>query len=258
MSSNQFVWPEGEEIVYLRPPNEEYTGKLDCFYSPDSFPELAPLKENWEKIRDEILEFEKKNGALSGMSSYSPANVSGGQWSLIYLESFMWKFYKNRKKFPFICSVVDQIPNCVFSAVSILPPHTEIKPHNGDTNGIVRTHLGLIIPAPHPICSIKVGEEERGWENGELLCFINVKRHSVWNNSSEKRYLLMVDFIPQELADKKIKICADGLGSQGFIYLYKNIILIQKLPVFMHDMICKAGSLFWRLYLPIQRRFEFL
>lgn len=256
--NKQFIWPENEEIVFVRPPKEEYNGKLNCYYDPDLFPELAPLKENWEKIRDEILEFEKRNGPLSGMSSPSHAESYGGEWTLIYLMSFSRIIHENKKMFPFISSIVDQIPNIVFAAISILPPNTELAPHYGDTNGIIRTHLGLVIPAPYPTIAIKVGEEERGWKEGELLCFINVQKHSVWNRSDKRRYLLMVDFVPKPLQKLQMKISADGLGSQSFIYFYKRMSLVRLMPGFVHSLMCRTFSIIWRVYLPFQRRFTFL
>lgn len=258
MSSKKFIWPKNEELVFVRPPKEEYNGQLDCYYSPDLFPELAPLKENWKAIRDEILEFEKKNGVLSGMSSLSHAETYGGNWTLIYLMSFSRIIHKNKANFPFISSIIDKIPNIVFTAISILPPHTEIAPHFGDTNGIIRTHLGLIIPAPYPTIAIKVGEEERGWKEGELLCFINVQKHSVWNRSNERRYLLMVDFIPNILKKRQMEISAKGLGSQSFIFLYKNISLIRYMPNIIYPFMCWIFAVIWRVYLPIQRRLKFL
>jgi len=258
MTAQQFAWPENEELVFVRPPVEEYKGHLDCYYDPALFPELAPLKENWKAIRDEVLEFEKKNGPLTGMSSLSHAETYGGNWTLIYLMSFSRIIHKNKAMFPVISSVIDQIPSIVFAAISILPPHTEIAPHFGDTNGIVRTHLGLIIPAPYPTIAIKVLEEERGWKEGELLCFINVQKHSVWNRSSERRYLLMVDFVPKNLVHRQAEICASGLGSQSFIYFYKNVALVRAMPAFVHNIMCSAFAFFWRIFLPFQRRFEFL
>ncbi len=259
MISKQYTWPKGEEIVYLRPPREEYNGMLDCYYSPEAFPELSPLKENWERIRNEILEIEKKEGFIKGMNSISPAKIEGeGRWSLVYLMSFRWKFHNNIKKFPVTWSVIQQIPNCVFAGISILPPHTEIKPHYGDTNAIVRTHLGLIVPEPYPVIGINVKGENRGWEDGELLCFINVQQHHVWNNSSKRRYVLMFDFIPQPLIHRTDEICSTALGSQSFIFFYKHTRLVKHLPTFIHSMMCKTFSVFWRIYLPIQRRLEFL
>jgi aspartyl/asparaginyl beta-hydroxylase (cupin superfamily) len=113
MNTTGYAWPEGEELIYVRPPVEEYHGKLDYFYDPALFPELQPLMDNWEKIRDEILEFEKRNGELQGMSSVNPANVYGGKWTLIYLFSFSRMFHKNRERFPFTVSILNKIPNAV-------------------------------------------------------------------------------------------------------------------------------------------------
>jgi len=258
MAATQFAWPETEELVFVRPPVEEYHGHLDCYYDPDLFPELAPLKENWKAIRDEILDFEKRNGPLSGMSAVSQAETYGGNWTLIYLMSFSRIIHKNKAKFPVISSVLDKIPNAVFAAISILPPHTEMAPHFGDTNGIIRTHLGLIIPAPHPTIAIKVVDEERGWREGELLCFINVQKHHVWNRSSERRYILMVDFVPKILQHRQREICAKGLGSQSFIYFYHRLTLVRAMPAFIHSFMCWSFTLIWRIFLPFQRRFSFL
>ena len=259
IEKKKYEWPKGENIVYLRPPVEEYHGKLDFFYHADAFPELKPLKDNWEGIRDEILAIEKKDGLLSGINSLSPAKIEGeGSWSLIYLMSFRWMFHKNMNKFPFTTSVIKQIPNCVFAGISTLPPRTHISPHYGDTNAIVRTHLALIVPEPYPTIGIKVGDEEKGWEEGELLCFINVQKHNVWNNSERRRYVLMFDFVPQPLVHRMNEICTNALGSQSFIFFYKRIALIRKLPKFMHDFMCLCFSFIWKIYLPIQRRFIFL
>lgn len=254
--STTYTWPEGEDLVFVRPPKEEYLGKLDYFYAPDAFPELAPLKENWKGIRDEIIAYEKKRGALSGTSIYTVPPTDGGEWTVKYLMSFCMKYHKNREQFPFICSITDKIPNITFVAISILNPNTEIKPHYGDTNGIVRSHLGLVIPAPYPTIAIKVGEEEKGWAEGELLCFINVQRHSVWNRSSGRRYVLMVDFVPEPLRHRQMEICAKGLGSQSFNVLYGRIPLVRKLPAFFHTLICDMAAVFWRIALPFQRNIK--
>jgi hypothetical protein len=259
MYNKQFIWPKTEKIVFLRPPNEKYNGSLDSFYSPDLFPELALLKENWQGIRDEVLEYEKKNGALASINALSAPETSGeGKWSLIYLSCFNYKYHKNRSKFPFISSVIDQIPNCVLAGISMLPPYTQIKPHFGDTNAIVRTHLALVIPAEYPIIAIKVGEEERGWKEGELLCFINVNKHSVWNNSCERRYVLMFDFVPKILEHKTMEICTKGWGYKTFIFLYENSVMVRMMPNFIQEIMCSFFTLLWRIYLPMQIRFKVL
>ena len=258
MNSTAYVWPQGEEIVFVRPPVEEYHGKLDYFYDPKLFPELSILKENWKAIRDEILDYESRKGELKGMSAYTVPDTAGGQWTVKYLTSFMMHYHKNREEFPFICSIIDQIPNAVFACISVLPPNSEIKPHYGDTNGIVRAHLGLVVPAAYPTIAIRVGDEERGWAEGELLSFINVQRHSVWNRSDKRRYVLMVDFVPDPLKHRQVEICARGLGSQTFNIFYHKFWLVRKMPIFMHDAMCAVFALVWRMLLPVQRKFKFL
>ncbi|MBX7182161.1 MAG: aspartyl/asparaginyl beta-hydroxylase domain-containing protein [Bacteroidia bacterium] len=257
---SKYTWPEGEPIVYLRPPKEEYHGKLPNFYPPEWFPELDILAKNWEAIRDEILEFEKHNGYIKGMSYFSsPAETVGAEkWSTINLMSYYRKLHSNRKKFPLLTGLTDQIDNITTVTISVLPPKTDIKPHYGDTNGIIRAHLGLVVPDHYPITAIKVGNEERGWEDGKLLLFTVVCQHEVWSKSEHRRYVLIVDFVPKLLQHKMVEICAKTLGSQSYIFFYKKLALVRKFPEPVADFFCYLFYLIWRIYLPIQRTFPFL
>ena len=258
MEAQEYKWPDGEQLEFVRPPVEKYTGNLPSFYNPAIFPELQPLKDNWEAIRDEVLAYEKKLGILKDMDSHIPPENTESQWSHTYLISFLRIFHKNREKFPFFSSIIDQIPNCTYATISILPPNTDIKPHYGDINGVVRTHLGLIIPAPYPEIAIKVGDEERGWEEGELLCFTIVKRHEVWNKSNHRRYIVILDFVPEMLKNRRMEICTKTLGGQSFIYLHSRFPFIKHLPDFVHTFLCFIFRIVWIVYLPIQRKFKFL
>lgn len=255
MISYKYEWPKGEDLVYLRPPNEQYNGKLANFYHSSCFPELDILKENWEAIRDEILEFEKQQGLLKGMDTTNHAGVIGNEWTLIYLQSFMRLFKKNRAKFPFTTSILDKIPNCVFSGISVLSPNTEIAPHYGDTNGIVRCHLALVVPAPNPEIAMQVGDEIQGWTEGEILCFINVQKHNVWNKTKQRRYVIMLDIVPDPLKHRQFEICVKGLGSQSYNYFYERSNLFRALPNSIHKLLVKVFTLIWRVYLPVQRKY---
>lgn len=258
MNSKTYQWPKGEKLAFVRPPVEEYHGNLECFYDPDIFPELKPLKDNWTGIREEIEAYERNNGLMAEMDSYTPPENTENQWSHIYLMSYLWKFHKNQKKFPFLTSIVNQIPNCTYATISVLPPNTVIKPHYGDTNGVLRSHLGIIIPDKLPNIGIKVGEEERDWSEGELLCFSIVKKHKAWNKSDKRRYIVILDFVPQGHPYSIMQVCSKTLGSQSFTFLYNKFSLVRKLPESINQFLCDGFGLFWRLYLPIQRRFKFL
>jgi len=260
MGSSSYQWPKDEQLTYLRPPKEYYTGKLPNFYNPEDFPELQILTENWEKIRDEILVFEKKFGYIKGMDYFSsPAEVEGSEpWSTINLMSYMRKYHHNRERFPFLTSITDQIKNCCTVTISILPPNTNIKPHYGDTNGIIRAHLGLVVPDLYPVTAIKVGEEARGWEEGKLLLFTVVQKHEVWSKSNHRRYVLIIDFVPKPIQHRMKEICTNTLGSQSFIFFYKRFKIVQLIPYPVAGWFCKLFSYIWKIYLPIQNRYTFL
>lgn len=251
--------PRSEKLlVFIR--ENQYEGKLPPFYEAKEFPELAPLQANWKAIRDEIMAFEKRQGHIYGINSneYVSAQFEGINWSNMYLENFMWRIHRNRKHFPLICSLVDQIPNCTLAVISVLSPHSSIKPHYGDTNGIIRCHLGISVPAPLPECGIRVGQEERGWANGEFTLFTEAHEHTAWNRTEGKRYVLIVDIVPRFIAESKIQVCSRVLGAQTFNYLEKRFPFLAKIPGNRLGIIHFFLTYLWRAYLPIQRRIKFL
>ena len=232
MPADPIALPQKEKLVALIRA-QRYEGNLPHFFSPELFPELEILRSNWQGIRDEILKFEKLNGEIKGLNSnpYVAPQFEGINWSNIFLENFTIRHHKNRKYFPFLSSLIDQIPNCTFVVISILSPHTAIKPHYGDTNGIVRGHLGLIIPESLPACGIRVGDEEREW---------------------------VEDIVPEFMGVKTIVACTKLLGAQSFNYLENRFSIFKKIPDPFVPVLTSLIALGWRLYLPIQRRIPFL
>jgi beta-hydroxylase len=75
---------------------------------------------------------------------------------------------------------------------SILSPGKKIPPHCGPYNGILRYHLGLVVPEPDR-CAIRVGPETRNWAVGSSLIFDDTYEHEVTNESTQERVVLFVD-----------------------------------------------------------------
>ena len=248
-----------EKLVVMKR-NERYTGNFPPFFDPSLFPEIKPLKDNWKAIRDEILQYEQKNGEIKGLDSnpYVAPQYKGVNWSNIFLLNFSIKHHNNLKKFPTLTSVLNQIPNCTFAIISILSPHTVIKPHYGDTNGIIRGHLGLVIPDKLPTCGIQVKNETRGWEEGEIVLFTEAFYHGSWNNSSKKRYVLLVDIVPKFMEKSIETVCSKLLGAQSYNYLEKRFPILEKISDRASNVIAAILTVGWRFYLPIQRRIKFL
>ena len=65
----------------------------------------------------------------------------------------------------------------------------------GPYKGVLRYHLGLIVPQPKTLCKIKVGADFRYWEEGKSLIFDDSDWHLVWNDSAFQRVVLFVDFV---------------------------------------------------------------
>jgi aspartate beta-hydroxylase len=73
---------------------------------------------------------------------------------------------------------------------SILRPGSHIPPHTGVTNTRAIIHLPLIVP---PGCGFRVGGETRQWVEGQAFAFDDTIEHEAWNNSDQRRAVLIID-----------------------------------------------------------------
>jgi beta-hydroxylase len=104
---------------------------------------------------------------------------------------------------------ISGIQNAFFS---ILKPGVHIKPHRGPFSGIMRYHLGVIIP--NGAVKIKIDHKEYQWSEGESLIFDDSFQHEVWNNTNQNRVVLFVDFTRRLLMHLQVI-------SNVFLYLIK-------------------------------------
>ena len=61
--------------------------------------------------------------------------------------------------------------------------------------GVLRYHLGLIVPGSEGSCRIRVGNDVRCWKEGKSLIFDDSHPHEVWNDCDSYRVVLFVDFV---------------------------------------------------------------
>jgi aspartyl/asparaginyl beta-hydroxylase (cupin superfamily) len=240
-------------IIHTR--HSFYNGTLPAFYQAKDFPELNIISESWKVILTELQAYESQHGQMTGLSTYTPPGTSeANPWSNLYLENFMWHYHANRKHFPKTCALLAQIPGLTFASFASLAAGGKLEPHYGDTNAVIRCHLGLRIPAPHPVCGIEAGTEQQGWEEGKITMFSEAHRHWVWNNSSQKRYVLVFDIIHPFWANNKEWMCARVLGAQTLVFLESKLSVLKKLPDSWLPPFVWLLALAWRIYLPFQRK----
>ena len=73
-----------------------------------------------------------------------------------------------------------------------MAPGSHIAPHHGWVTTVYRAHLGLVVPGK---CALRVGDEVRSWQEGEVLVFDDTAEHEAWNRSDHTRTVLLFDFL---------------------------------------------------------------
>ena len=88
------------------------------------------------------------------------------------------------------------LPGCRRSPTSsILSPRKHILDHRGPYKGVLRYHLGLIVPAPNEKCRIRVGQEWRHWAEGSSIVLDDTYDHEVCNDTDGTRVVLFLDVV---------------------------------------------------------------
>lgn len=158
---------------------------------------LKPFVENWEVIRDEAREVLKFREAIPGFQEISPDQyrlATEQNWKTFVLFGFGQRLEKNTQLTPQTAKILEGVPNLQTAMFSILAPGYHIPAHKGVTKGILRSHLGLIIPTQREKCRIRVDEVITPWKEGEIFVFDDTYEHEVWNDTDEERVILLFDF----------------------------------------------------------------
>ncbi len=196
------------------------------------------LEDNWPAWQEEISNFikEKDDKFVSTATFYGGLDTAKS-WSAI--TSLFWGLKISNefdKKCPKMDKLLKQIPGLVSVTISRLSANSKIGEHEGDTNGIMRCHIGIEIPGVLPECGFKVNGESQSWENGKCLIFNDAYKHSAWNNTDKRRIIIIMDVIRPEFMNKKTLICASILA-RHVSYIYNKTTIINKMPVFMKTLL---------------------
>ncbi len=154
-------------------------------------------------------------------------------WRTYMFVSVMRRNATNSAKCPITDRLVAGVPHIVNAFFSILEPGKSIPAHNGAYRGILRYHLGLIVPRNDPPF-IRVKDEIHQWQEGVAWMFDDSWEHEVTNRSDGVRVVLILDvlrplpFLPHALN-------AAALWWMGRSDLYKRVsdaieLASQKMP----------------------------
>lgn len=237
---------------------DTYDGSEPHFFASEDYSWVKILEDNWQIIYDEMGPIISGRERIE-LSSTNPPYLSNPQaWKNIYFYNFLWKNHENCRKYPRTHALLRSIPDLTFAEFTVLEPHSQVMPHIGETNTTIRGHLGIVIPGVLPAAGIRVGDEERGWEEGKVTLFSDAHRHTVWNDTNGRRFVLVFDVMRPEFAARKWWICAQCLSALTIKWSDSKVPILCKLPRPVLNALHSSISLLWHAYLPFQNRFPWL
>ncbi len=167
-------------------------------YDNAVFPWAKDIEAEWCAIRAELDRVLTRKDDLPGFHELSTdvSTISHDRgWKTFFLCGYGFKSDNNIKQCPETWRICRKIPGLITVMYSILEPGKHLPPHRGPYNGVLRLHLGLIVPEPRDHLGIRVENEIYRWREGEAVIFDDAFEHEAWNNTPHTRVVLFVDFI---------------------------------------------------------------
>jgi beta-hydroxylase len=168
------------------------------FLDPRQFPWVRTLEENWPVIRLELDQILPRQAELPNFQDISrdQGDISTDDgWKTFFFYAYGMKAEGNCRRCPETNRVLESLPGMKSAFFSILAPGKHIPLHRGPYRGVIRAHLGLVIPEPKEKCRIQVGPEFAHWEEGRVMVFDDGYPHQVWNDTAGTRVVLFLDIV---------------------------------------------------------------
>ncbi|MBG1271894.1 aspartyl/asparaginyl beta-hydroxylase domain-containing protein [Nostoc sp. WHI] len=166
------------------------------FFSTDQFPWAKELELNWQVIRQELDSVLQYTNELPNFQDIMPRQQNITQddgWKTYYFYAFGFKAEKSCQRCPETWKLLKEIPGLKVAFFSVLSPRKHIPEHRGKHKGLIRYHLGLIVPEPKSACRIRICDEIAYWQEGKSLIFDDTFAHEVWNDTDGYRVVLFLD-----------------------------------------------------------------
>jgi len=169
-----------------------------CVYDNAVFPWAGEIEREWRLIRAELDQVLRRKDELPAFHEMAPdvATISQDRgWKTFILCGYGFRSEANARLCPETWRIVRKIPGLITAMFSILEPGKHLPHHRGPYNGVLRLHLGLIIPELREQTAIRVGSDICHWSEGRALIFDDAYDHEAWNRTDKLRVVLFVDFV---------------------------------------------------------------
>jgi Aspartyl/Asparaginyl beta-hydroxylase len=176
----------------LQQPDNFFPGlRSQPVYDPAEFAWVPRLVDDFEDIRQELLDFSTK----LTLEAQGQGLADRGQWNVLYFYKGGRRIEATTRACPHTSEILASIPGAAGDAgqtlLSVLTGNSHINRHYAPTNVRLRCHLGIVVPDG---ARIRIGDEKYEWHEGQCLIFDDSFDHEVWNDNSSERVVLIVDF----------------------------------------------------------------
>jgi beta-hydroxylase len=183
---------------------------LDRYFARQSLVPTAPVLDSqlfswtaefetqWQAVRAEletILQHREALPLFQDIASDQYRIASDDKWRAFVFYGFGYRSEHNARLCPQTARLLDRVPGIENAFFSILAPGKIIPSHHGVTKGLLRCHLGLIVPSEPDRCFMDVGDVRCTWQEGRTLVFDDTYPHAVQNNTEHERVVLLFDFL---------------------------------------------------------------
>jgi beta-hydroxylase len=186
------MWVQGLNLKYSKVGNPPV-------YDNAAFPWAADVEREWRAIRAELDALLTRRDELPGFHEIARdvrSISSDRNWKTFVMCGYGVKFDAAIAACPQTWRILQKIPGLKTAMFSIFEPGKHLPAHRGPYNGVLRFHLGLMVPkVAGDEVAIRVLDQICHWEEGRALIFDDAYEHEAWNHSREVRVVLFVDFV---------------------------------------------------------------
>jgi len=207
-----------------------YHGTMPAYYDGTDFEWLERGRHLFPELSAEIGKLITENEKLLAPYFHEGLITKKGSWK--GLSFILWDkmFPENGDRCPKTLAFLKSIPGLTSASLSVLDPQADILPHYGDTNTVIRAHLGLQIPDMLPNCGIEVNGIQRSWKASEWILFCDAHLHRAWNKTNARRYVLIIDVLHPEYSAQRKEICDNVRSLHSLQRLEKKFPFVLRLP----------------------------
>lgn len=160
----------------------------------EAFPELQPLQEHWQEIREEAQRL-LQVGEIKKSDNYDDVGFNSffkTGWKRFYLKWYGESHPSAMTLCPRTTQLLQGIGTVKAAMFATLPPGAKLVRHRDPYAGSYRYHLGLDTPNDDG-CYIDVDGEKYSWRDGQGVVFDETYIHYAANTTEHNRIILFCD-----------------------------------------------------------------